>query len=148
MAKISQAEDDEDEDDMADSAHASLKQLQSILTSLTRRLIETEMEDFEIVSSCIYLCFFFFFFFWNIGLKECFWCVKIEFVDISFDKTSIVFGTNAGMGNSGFYLNSIFFKKLFRAEIIAFSSGNSHLISSLQVFYPFPAPIPANETFE
>ncbi|GFR85907.1 fanconi anemia group I protein-like [Elysia marginata] len=50
VAKTNQTEDDEDDDDddMADSQHTSMKQLQSILTSLSVRLIETEMEDFEI----------------------------------------------------------------------------------------------------
>ncbi|KAK3789845.1 hypothetical protein RRG08_055131 [Elysia crispata] len=48
-AKTDQAlGDDDDDDDMADSQYASLKQLQCVLASLSSRLIETEMEDFEI----------------------------------------------------------------------------------------------------
>ena len=31
---------------------------------------------------------------------------------------------------------------IFRVENIAFSSANSHLISSLKVFFSFPVPIP------
>ena len=50
---------------------------------------------------------------------------------------------NHGWGTSDFYLNSFFFFiLLFRVENIAFSSGKSGLISSLQVFFPFSVPIP------
>ena len=42
-------DEDMDEDDDVEDGHP-LKQLQSILTSLTSRIIEAEMEDFELVS--------------------------------------------------------------------------------------------------
>ncbi|GFO34135.1 fanconi anemia group i protein-like [Plakobranchus ocellatus] len=49
LAKTRQTEEEEDDDDdMVNVQHASFKQLQSILTRLPGRLIETEMEDFEI----------------------------------------------------------------------------------------------------
>ncbi|RUS92134.1 hypothetical protein EGW08_000158, partial [Elysia chlorotica] len=52
LAKTNQADadddDDEEDDDMSGSGRASLKQLQTILASLSSRLVDTEMEDFEI----------------------------------------------------------------------------------------------------
>ena len=51
-------------------------------------------------------------------------------------KNEIMLGYT-GMGDLNFV---IFF--IFRVENIALSSANSHLISSLQVFFSFPVPIP------
>lgn len=45
---LSEDDDDNDDNDPADPQQVSFKQLQAILASLTERLIETEMEDFEI----------------------------------------------------------------------------------------------------
>lgn len=44
---------DDDDDEHMDEEQQSLKQIQTILTKLTKRIIDAEMEDFELVRTLI-----------------------------------------------------------------------------------------------